>query len=332
MAKKQKKHLVLKILLSILVVLILAVGIFTAANRELVGGALSLLKSAPGNNLKAAWIFLTGDSDTIQQQISDNDAGYHEAVQKIAEELGDQSTLDLSEYTLELLNSGKLSEEEMVQLLLGAQQSPESDAPNTEPDSTPTDDRNDIPQNVPSTDSTSSIPTTSVPATPDTPTEQPAPSTPSQSQPPKVDTPSTPVQDNQSSQPSQSTQNGQSTATVDTSAEEIAACIAKLYVLKSNFTGKLTSMEREIIDAYESLPKEEHTPASRKRIAGEYIKTVSQLEQDCDAQVDTLLSDLTAKLVAQGKDTAVVDTLRQSYEKEKSLKKAYYLDVYMNGI
>ena len=56
------------------------------------------------------------------------------------------------------------------------------------------------------------------------------------------------------------------------------------------------------------------------------------MELDCDAQVDAALDELRKTLTAQGKDTAVVETLRQAYENEKSLKKAYYLDVYMNGI
>ena len=115
-------------------------------------------------------------------------------------------------------------------------------------------------------------------------------------------------------------------------SEEVAACIAKLYVLKSRFTGELSVLEKTITTTYEELPEEEQVPASRKSIAGQYIKQVAQMELDCDAQVDAALAELRKTLTAQGKDTAVVETLRQAYENEKSLKKAYYLDVYMNGI
>lgn len=329
MTKKHKKRIGLKIFLSILALLILAVGIFAAANRELVGGAFDLLKSAPGNNLKAAWIFLTGNSDSIQQQISDNDAGYHDAVQKIAEELGDENALDLSEYTLEMLNSGTLSEEEMVKLLLGTQTSigntDENDNETENVDSNPVSDnksngeKDTVSQETPSNPTPDHTSDSSQGAT--VPDERHDSNVSSEQ-----DSPSAPTDSSQNNSASQNN------TSVDTSSEEIAACIAKLYVLKSNFTGQLTSMETEIINAYESLPKEEHTPASRKKIAGQYIKTVANLEVQCDAQVDSLLSELTEKLTAQGKDTAVVDTLRQSYENEKSLKKAYYLDVYMNGI
>ncbi len=324
MTKKHKKRIGLKIFLSILALLILAVGIFATANRELVGGAFDFLKNAPGNNLKAAWIFLTGNSDTIQQQISDNDAGYHDAVQKIAEELGDENALDLSEYTLGMLNSGTLSEKEMVKLLLGAQNSTDN-GESESIDSNPTSDDKTSDKNDTGSQETPSNPTpdhTSDPSQGATVPDERHDSNVSSEQ----DSPSAPTDSTHDKSASQNN------TSVDTSSEEIAACIAKLYVLKSNFTGQLTSMETEIINAYESLPKEEHTPASRKKIAGQYIKTVANLEVQCDAQVDSLLSELTEKLTAQGKDAAAVDTLRQSYENEKSLKKAYYLDVYMNGI
>ena len=67
-------------------------------------------------------------------------------------------------------------------------------------------------------------------------------------------------------------------------------------------------------------------------IAGKYLKTVASLESQCDKDVESLLSDLRTELEAQGKDTSIIETLRKAYNEEKSLKKAYYLDVYTNGI
>ena len=324
---KKKKHIALKIVLSVFLLLLLAGGVLVGTHWELAKGAYHLLKNSPGNNVKAAWIFLTGNSETIQKQISDNDASYSEAVKKIAEELSGTG-LDLSRYTLDVLSSGEYSEEEMIRILMGKETVAPSDTENTPSDDPDKADKTDKTENT--ADGKGETPQTpssgekneggneegngsGKPAqTPDTPTVADTP--------PKTDA------------EADSTPAGESTASEDAMSEEVAACIAKLYVLKSRFTGELGSLEKTITETYEALPKEEQVPASRKSIAGQYIKQVSRMELDCDAQVDAALAELRETLTAQGQDTAVVETLRQAYENEKSLKKAYYLDVYMNGI
>lgn len=324
---KKKKHIALKIVLSVFLLLLLAGGVLVGTHWELAKGAYHLLKNSPGNNVKAAWIFLTGNSETIQKQISDNDASYSEAVKKIAEELSGTG-LDLSRYTLDVLSSGEYSEEEMIRILMGKETIAPPDTENTPSDDPDKADKTDKTENT--ADGKGETPQTppageknedgngegngsGKPAqTPDAPTVADTP--------PKTDA------------EADSTPAGEGSASEDAMSEEVAACIAKLYVLKSRFTGQLGALEKTIIDAYEAQPEEEQTPASRKSIAGQYIKQVSRMELDCDAQVDAALAELRKTLTAQGKDTAVVETLRQAYENEKSLKKAYYLDVYMNGI
>lgn len=322
---KKKKHIVLKVLLSVLVLLLLAVGIAAATHPDLVKGAYHLLKTAPGNNVKAAWIFLTGNSESIKKQIDDNDANYSDAVKKIAEELSGTG-LDLSQYTLDILASGDYSEEEMIRILMGKETAGETSNPEeTKSDSSettvvPSDEKkeesggkkNETDGKTPQKDS-------SVPVKDEKDENKPVGTDGTGSD--TTSTTDTPV-----SETKEETQNS------DAMSEEVAACIAKLYMLKSSFTGQLSELEKTIRSTYVALPKEEQVPASRKSIAGQYIKEVARLELECDAQVEAALTDLRDTLVAQGKDTAVVETLRQAYENEKSLKKAYYLDVYMNGI
>lgn len=330
---KKKKHIALKIVLSVFLLLLLAGGVLVGTHWELAKGAYHLLKNSPGNNVKAAWIFLTGNSETIQKQISDNDASYSEAVKKIAEELSGTG-LDLSRYTLDVLSSGEYSEEEMIRILMGKETIAPPDTENTPSDDPDKADKTDKTENT--ADGKGETPQTppagekneggngegngsGKPAqTPDAPTV--------------ADTKSQTDSETKTAPAPGGTPAGEGTASEDAMSEEVAACIAKLYVLKSRFTGQLGALEKTIIDAYEAQPEEEQTPASRKSIAGQYIKQVSRMELDCDAQVDAALAELRKTLTAQGKDTAVVETLRQAYENEKSLKKAYYLDVYMNGI
>ncbi len=111
-----------------------------------------------------------------------------------------------------------------------------------------------------------------------------------------------------------------------------ATYVAKMYMLKTKFTGELAELEKKIKGEYASLPKEQRTPAARKEIAGRYIKTVLALESQCDAEVEAVLSELATVLEAAGKDTTIVETLRTAYKEEKSLKKAYYMDIYTNGL
>ena len=318
---KRKKHIVLKSILSVLLVLLIVCGVFAAANWELVKGAFHLLKTAPGNNIKAAWIFLTGDSEKIQRQIGDNDAHYSEAVKRVAQELGEDG-LDLSQYTLDKLSSGEYSEEEMVRILLGKDK--------TDPDGTAQED----------TTKSDTQPT-------DTKTEpngEDAPNLPDKKDEPKNDdkaaetnnpVPNVPDDSKANDSPNQSDgtkDNADTTVSTDTSSEEVAKCIAKLYVIKSQFTGQLTALEQTMKKTYEDLPEEQRVPESRKSIGRQYISQIADMELECDADVEAALSELTNTLTAQGKDTSVVQTLREAYENEKSLKKAYYLDVYMNGI
>ena len=330
---KKKKHTALKIVLSVFLLLLLAGGVLVGTHWELAKGAYHLLKNSPGNNVKAAWIFLTGNSETIQKQISDNDASYSEAVKKIAEELSGTG-LDLSRYTLDVLSSGDYSEEEMIRILMGKETITAPDTENTPSDDPDKADKTDKTENT--ADGKGETPQTppsgekneggngegngsGKPAqTPDAPTA--------------ADTKSQTDSETKTDPAPGGTPAGEGAASEDAMSEEVAACIAKLYVLKSRFTGELSVLEKTITTTYEELPEEEQVPASRKSIAGQYIKQVAQMELDCDAQVDAALAELRKTLTAQGKDTAVVETLRQAYENEKSLKKAYYLDVYMNGI
>ena len=330
---KKKKHIALKIVLSVFLLLLLAGGVLVGTHWELAKVAYHLLKNSPGNNVKAAWIFLTGNSETIQKQISDNAASYSEAGKKIAEELSGTG-LDLSRYTLDVLSSGDYSEEEMIRILMGKETITAPDTENTPSDDPDKADKTDKTENT--ADGKGETPQTppsgekneggngegngsGKPAqTPDAPTA--------------ADTKSQTDSETKTDPAPGGTPAGEGAASEDAMSEEVAACIAKLYVLKSRFTGELSVLEKTITTTYEELPEEEQVPASRKSIAGQYIKQVAQMELDCDAQVDAALAELRKTLTAQGKDTAVVETLRQAYENEKSLKKAYYLDVYMNGI
>ncbi len=233
------------------------------------------------NNLKAAWFLFTTDIDKKQELIEKNEKVYSDALESLSDE-----GITITEEKKQQLNSGNLTEEEAIKIILG------EDKPAGNGGS---DTNKDINKDKPTRDDTPS---------------------------PKPHT------DKQPETSGSETNSGKESQTDGDSAK----AIAKMYVLKSKFTSKLSGIEIEIKKKYNALPKEQQNPSSRKSIAGSYIKEVSALEKECDTEVEQALSELKAALEAKNKSIDIVDTLRKAYNDEKSLKKAYYLDVYKNGI
>lgn len=357
---------VLKILAGVIIAILVAVtavgAYFVSTNYELAKGAFDLLLSAPGNNIKAAWLFITTNSEELDQKLNDNAEKYNTAVSDVVK--GEDGTTTLTPEVLEALNSGNYTEEEMTRIItLGAAElekinlekqqaqnaenndSVEDPAPEQVPE-TKSEDKTEINEEKPSettapavNDKTehSNAPISSAP-------QNPVQNPPAQTEDPGVvHLPAQPaVPDPEQNGQQQSEQiapeqknehtSEQPVQEQQSATDDTAASIAKLYVVKSRFVTELGSLESTIRKSYEALPKDQRVPASRKAIAGQYISSVAALESQCDAEVDQILADLTSKLEAAGKDTAVVETLRKAYENEKSIKKAYYMDVYMNGI
>lgn len=97
----------------------------------------------------------------------------------------------------------------------------------------------------------------------------------------------------------------------------------KLYTLKATYLGQIGNL----IDQ----AKADHANgANAKTLMSKYLGQAASLESQADSQVDALLSELTQKLNSIGADTSIVNTMRSSYENEKSLKKSYYLSLYNN--
>ncbi len=323
---KKGKKVTLIVILSVLGIVFASLAILICMNFELAKGVFNLLKSSPGNNFKAAWIFLTNNSSDIETQIIDNEKKYDQAIEEILSNLNEYGT-SISKEAIEALNSGNYTEEEMIRII--ASGGDELDAINKEKQaaSESKDDNNDKNKPV-SNDNDTDIGSETIPDTSGKDNIE--------SSKDKETDKNTEIVD---SSDEKNQQTGNTVTTPDTSdtlqpaaQDDTAASIAKLYVVRSRFLSELASIETAITDAYESLPEELRTPSSRKSIAGEYISRVSDLELECDAEVETITEELRLKLEESGKDTSVVDTIKQAYEEEKSLKKAYYLDIYMNGL
>ncbi len=103
--------------------------------------------------------------------------------------------------------------------------------------------------------------------------------------------------------------------------------VIELYSLKAYYLGQLGQMEATIKREYSQLPKEKQNLVGIKDLANKYMGTALSLLNQCDAQVENLLSALEKDLKKFKADTSILKTIRDTYEQEKAMKKAYYLKI-----
>ena len=101
----------------------------------------------------------------------------------------------------------------------------------------------------------------------------------------------------------------------------ISNLVGKMYVLRSTYMGKLNSLVGQAKAEYRA-------GASKSAVAAKYIGIAAGLEGQCDAQVEGVLSQISAELKKSGGDMSLVSELRRAYRNEKSIKKAALLSQY----
>ncbi len=109
--------------------------------------------------------------------------------------------------------------------------------------------------------------------------------------------------------------------TANSSSEIVSDYTVKLYSLKASYLGQIGNLIDEAKADYKG-------GASASELMSNYLGKAASLEKEADSQVDSLLSELKAKLNEIGADTGIVNTMKSSYENEKSLKKSYYLSLF----
>ena len=130
--------------------------------------------------------------------------------------------------------------------------------------------------------------------------------------------------DNQNNGSSTSDKNNGSTGTQSKNSDSsaiISDYAVKLYTLKATYLGEIGNL----IDQAKTDLK---NGSGAKELMSNYLSKAAFLESEADSKVDALLSELKGKLEAIGADTSVVDTMKSSYESEKTLKKSYYISLY----
>ena len=104
--------------------------------------------------------------------------------------------------------------------------------------------------------------------------------------------------------------------------------IATMYVLRSTYVGKLEAIAQSAIDEYSAGA---HTEENRKQAVYDKLDQLTALEKECDDQVAQVVARLRELLKEAGRDDSLAKQVEQTYQEEKSLKKAAYLEAFQNG-
>jgi len=104
--------------------------------------------------------------------------------------------------------------------------------------------------------------------------------------------------------------------------------ISRMYVLRSEYLGALSSLEAEARGAGKSIPKKQRTISKKLELMETYTGRAAALESQCNAKMESLISELEAELKRTGGDMSLISEVRSAYEAEKAAKKSQLLGKY----
>ncbi len=107
---------------------------------------------------------------------------------------------------------------------------------------------------------------------------------------------------------------------------ELSAMVGEIYALRGSFEGQANSLVQQAKNEYYALSAEERK-AQRGALASKYLGIAAGLEASCDAQMEGILSRISAYLQQTGGDTSLVGQIRSVYQNEKALKKSQYMSL-----
>lgn len=111
----------------------------------------------------------------------------------------------------------------------------------------------------------------------------------------------------------------------NTYQKELSALIARVYVLREEYTLALDTMYSDAKAEYLALPAEKRTKTQLLKMARGYLSRASALEKECDGKMDEIVCAMEKLLRENDGDLGLVDTVVYTYANEKSLKKSWYM-------
>lgn len=104
------------------------------------------------------------------------------------------------------------------------------------------------------------------------------------------------------------------------------ALIAEVYALRDGYVAELEAMYAEAEAALTDLAKQEDNAEAIASLVSSYLSKASDLEVQCDEQIDEIVAELEPLVRDNNGDLTLVDTLIETYATEKATKKAWYIE------
>lgn len=261
----QKRHIVLILLL----VLLMGLAAVAVWQRE---------------NIKAVLDYANYSQEELEERLQQNDQTIKDAVEAIPE----VTIRDVTEEEKQALREGTLSQEELVNRLLGGQdQQEENSAPSADPQ--------------PSASPESSV--------------SPEPSKEPEAEPSASASPA----ESPSPEPSQSP------SSEEDYQKALSELIARVYVLREEYLILLDNLQEEATADYKGTPKAQRTTSWLASFVSGYLAKGTALEKQCDKKMDAIVIEMETLIKKYNGDLSLVDTMISTYANEKSLKKAWYM-------
>ena len=105
------------------------------------------------------------------------------------------------------------------------------------------------------------------------------------------------------------------------SSSEKDSIISEMYLLRAKYLNAIDGLIDTGIARAREIPSAEWTLSKKAEVADKIIDMGNALENQCDAQMETLVARLRDVLKRNGESTDVISEIRSLYSNEKSLKK-----------
>ena len=107
--------------------------------------------------------------------------------------------------------------------------------------------------------------------------------------------------------------------------KKLAAMIAEVYILREEFLIKLDALMEQAKKEYLALAPGDRTATKLTGLAGRYFSVAYELELQCDTRMKEIIGRMETLLKENGQDLSIAQSVMDTYLKEKSLKKSWYL-------
>lgn len=131
-----------------------------------------------------------------------------------------------------------------------------------------------------------------------------------------------PINTNPSEDTKQPDHNDSGKTSSEQQVSRVDEIIAQIYVLRSSYVGQLDGL---VMQGWREYKRGE---ISKQGAISKYVGIGTGLEGQCDSQIETLLSELHTELVRTDGDVGLIDQIRYTYQSQKSIKKAEMIAKY----